>query len=257
MEGSASDRREYVQSLERGLAVIQAFGPDRPSMTLTEVAEQTGMTRAAARRFLLTLEALGFVGSDGRRFSLRPQVLSLGYTYLSAMSWWQIAQPFMEDVAKRLRESCSASVLDGTDIVYVARVPTTRIMTINLAVGTRLPAYCTSMGRVLLAHLPSERLDDYFRRARLVALTERTVTDETALRAELRTVREQGFSLVDQELETGLRSLAVPILDRRGEAVAAMNIGSHVARSSERQMLDEFLPVLLEAAGKITGDLPR
>ena len=253
----AKTSREFVQSLGRGLAVIQSFGPDHPAMTLTEVAEQTGMTRAAARRFLHTLEDLGFVGSNGKHFSLRPQVLSLGYAYLSSMTWWQVAQPYMEDVAATVHESCSATVLDGTDVVYVARIPTTRIMTINLSLGSRLPAFATSMGRVLLAHLSKDALDDFFAAAQLTKLTDKTVTGEASLRKLIAQAGKQGYCLVDQELETGLRSLAVPLVDRAGRVMAAMNVGAHASRTSRKEMIDRFLPVLQKAAEQITTALSR
>ncbi len=251
------DKRDFVQSLARGLEVIQAFGPERPEMTLSDVAKQTGMTRAAARRFLLTLERLGYVGSDGRHFTLRPQVLNLGYVYLSMMPWWRIAQPYMEDAAGEVHESCSASVLDGAEIVYVARVPSSRIMTINLSIGSRLPAFATSMGRVLMAHEPPERLDAFFRDTKLERLTDRTVTDEQKLRKILAAVRKQGYCLVDQELETGLRSLAVPITDRRGQVLAAMNMSAHAARVKKSAMIDTYLPALLRASNRITQALPQ
>lgn len=252
---TGNDSREFVQSLARGLAVIRSFGPEHPEMTLTEVAQQTGMTRAAARRFLHTLEELGFVGSNGKQYSLRPQVLCLGYAYLSSMAWWQVAQPYMEDVAATVHESCSASVLDGTDIVYVARIPTTRIMTINLALGSRLPAFATSMGRVLLAHLSPSALDDFFAKAELTKLTDKTVADEAELRRIVAQAYKQGYSVVDQELETGLRSLAVPIFDRAGNAIAAMNVGGHASRTSRKDMIGTVLPVLHAAAERITSAL--
>ena len=193
--------------------MIRCFSSERPSLTLSEVAERTGLTRAAARRFLLTLQELGYVGSTGRQFSLRPRVLALGYAYLSSFSVAQIAQPHLEDLAEELHESCSVSVLDGDDIVYVARASANRIMTIALTVGTRLPPYPTSMGRVLLASLPGEELDAHLRRTQLRKLTERTVVDETELRQILAKVATQGWAAVDQELEAGVRSIAVPIRD--------------------------------------------
>lgn len=247
--------REHVQSLARGLTVIQAFGPERPSLTLSEVAVHTGLTRAAARRFLHTLEDLGFVKSDGKRFSLLPKVLSLGYAYLSSMCWWQVAQPFLEDVAKEVQESCSATVLDGTEVVYVARVPTTRIMTINLSIGSRLPAHCTSMGRVMLSYLSKDALDQYMENSDRIRLTDNTVVDEKSLRVLLLETKDQGFSLVDQELELGVRSLAVPIFDRTGSCIAAMNIGCHAARATEESLMTQSLPVLKDASRKITQAL--
>src|SRR5712691_1961917 len=169
---------EFVQSLERGLSVIRAFSRDRPALTLSELADVTGLTRAAARRFLITLRELGYVESDGRQFSLRPRVLELGYSYLSSLPVWEIARPHLEQLADVVRETTSASVLDGTDIVFVVRVETKRIMSMTLGVGSRLPAWATAMGRVLLADLPQERLDDYFRQVRLEPLSEQTITDE-------------------------------------------------------------------------------
>ena len=248
--------RERVRSLARGLAVIQAFGPERPSMTLTEVAAATGMTRAAARRFLLTLEDLGFVASDGKHFSLTPHILRLGYAYLSSMGWWHIAQPFMEQVARTVQESCSAAVLDGDEIVYVARVPATRIMSVNLNIGTRLPVYCTSLGRVLLAHRPPPWLDGYLARTTLEKRAPRTITDPNQLRAEIDKVRRQGFSVIDEELEAGVRSIAVPLYDRSGVCIAALNVGCAAARATVQHLLDVCLPALREASRKTTESVP-
>jgi IclR family pca regulon transcriptional regulator len=235
--------------------VIRCFSSERPSLTLSEVAERTGLTRAAARRFLLTLQELGYVGSTGRQFSLRPRVLALGYAYLSSFSVAQIAQPHLEDLAEELHESCSVSVLDGDDIVYVARASANRIMTIALTVGTRLPPYPTSMGRVLLASLPEEELDAHLRRTQLRKLTERTVVDETELRQILAKVAAQGWAAVDQELEAGVRSIAVPIRDSSGRVVAAINASAHAARVQMRTLEKQFLPRLLDAAQQIDAEL--
>ena len=235
--------------------MIRCFSSERPSLTLSEVAERTGLTRAAARRFLLTLQELGYVGSTGRQFSLRPRVLALGYAYLSSFSVAQIAQPHLEDLAEELHESCSVSVLDGDDIVYVARASANRIMTIALTVGTRLPPYPTSMGRVLLASLPQEELDAHLRRTQLRKLTERTVVDETELRQILAKVAAQGWAAVDQELEAGVRSIAVPILDSSGRVVAAINASAHAARVQMRTLEKQFLPRLLDAAQQIDAEL--
>ena len=248
-------RTDFVQSLDRGLAVIRCFSSERPSLTLSEVAERTGLTRAAARRFLLTLQELGYVGSTGRQFSLRPRVLALGYAYLSSFSVAQIAQPHLEDLAEELHESCSVSVLDGDDIVYVARASANRIMTIALTVGTRLPPYPTSMGRVLLASLPKEELDAHLRRIPLRKLTERTVVDETELRRILAKVAAQGWAAVDQELEAGVRSIAVPIRDSSGRVVAAINASAHAARVQMRTLERQFLPRLHSAAQQIDAEL--
>ncbi len=248
--------RERVQSLARGLAVIQAFRADRARMTLTEVATTTNMTRAAARRFLLTLEDLGFVASDGKYFSLTPHVLRLGYAYLSSLCWWHIAQPFMEEVARSVRESCSAAALDGDEIVYLARVPASRIMSVNLSIGTRLPAYCTSMGRVLLAQKSPSFVDAYLAGTKLERRTARTLTDRDRLRAEIVKVGAQGYSVIDEELEAGVRSVAVPLLDRNGHCIAALNIGGAASRATVRNLLDVYLPTLQEASRKTTAALP-
>ena len=244
-----------MQSLDRGLAVIRCFSSERPSLTLSEVAERTGLTRAAARRFLLTLQELGYVGSSGRQFSLRPRVLALGYAYLSSFSVAQIAQPHLEDLAEELHESCSVSVLDGNDIVYVARASANRIMTIALTVGTRLPPYPTSMGRVLLAYLPDAERETLLGRATLRKLTEYTIVDLDRLREVLTTVRGQGWAAVDQELEAGVRSIAVPIRDSSGKVVAAVNASAHAARVPMRTLEKQFLPRLLDAAGHIDSEL--
>jgi IclR family pca regulon transcriptional regulator len=248
-------RTDFVQSLDRGLAVIRCFSSEHPSLTLSEVAERTGLTRAAARRFLLTLQELGYVGSSGRQFSLRPRVLALGYAYLSSFSVAQIAQPHLEDLAEELHESCSVSVLDGDDLVYVARASANRIMTIALTVGTRLPPYPTSMGRVLLAHLPPAELDAHLSRTTRRKLTEQTVVDEQELRALLATVRSQGWAAVDQELEAGVRSIAVPIHDGSRKVVAAINASAHAARVPMRTLEKQFLPRLLDCARQIDSEL--
>ncbi len=253
--GGGARRTDFVQSLDRGLAVIRCFSSEHPSLTLSEVAERTGLTRAAARRFLLTLQELGYVGSSGRQFSLRPRVLALGYAYLSSFSVAQIAQPHLEDLAEELHESCSVSVLDGDDLVYVARASANRIMTIALTVGTRLPPYPTSMGRILLAYLPEHELDAYLSRATLRKLTDQTVTDPQELRALLATVRSRGYAAVDQELEAGVRSIAVPIRDGSRKVVAAINASAHAARVPMRTLEKQFLPRLIDCAQQIDSEL--
>jgi IclR family pca regulon transcriptional regulator len=247
----------FVQSLDRGLAVIRAFDAQNPKLQLSEVARATGLTRAAARRFLLTLVQLGYVRVEGREFSLRPRVLELGYSYLSGLTLPEVAQPHLETLVKRVDESSSVSVLDGDDVVYVARVHTKRIMTVMITVGTRFPAYATSMGRVLLAHLPKAELDDYLGRAELVPFTSRTVTDPERLRAELATVRERGYALIDQELEEDLRACAAPVHNRAGAVVAALNLSVSANRTTMKQLEAEFVPPLLETATQISRDLSR
>ena len=247
---------EFVRSLGRGLEVIRAFSRESPMLTLSEVSQRTGLTRAASRRYLLTLQDLGYVGSNGRHFMLRPQVLTLGYAYLSSLNVGEIAQRHMEALVEQVHESCSASVLDGTDIVYVARVPTRRIMTIALAVGTRLPAHATSMGRVLLSELSEVDLQRYFDSVTLNRLTPRTVVEPDQLRTILQEIRRQGWALVDQELEDGVRSVAVPIRPGPRDATqAAINVSAHAARVSVDRLRDEFLPLLQETAAQIGTDL--
>jgi IclR family pca regulon transcriptional regulator len=247
----------FVQSLDRGLAVIRAFDADHPRLGLSEVARATGLTRAAARRFLLTLVQLGYVRMDGREFSLRPRVLELGYSYLSGLTLPQVAEPHLETFVSRVNESSSVSVLDGDEIVYVARVPTKRIMTVLIAVGTRFPAHPTSMGRVLLAGLPHADLAAYLQRAEFTAFTDRTITDPVELRAEVERVRRQGYALIDQELEGGLRSAAAPIRNADGQVVAAVNVSAHASRTSMDQLEHELVPDLLETARHIEQDLLR
>jgi IclR family transcriptional regulator, pca regulon regulatory protein len=247
---------EFVQSLERGLAVIRAFDRAHPELTLTEVATATGVTRATARRFLLTLADLGYVRTDGRFFSLSPRVLELGYAYLSTLSLPEVAEPHLEALVAEVNESSSVSILDGRDVVYVARVPTSRIMTVSISVGTRFPAYATSMGRALLAGLSDEDLDAYLKDVALRPLTPRTVTSEPVLRAELARVRAQGWALVDQELEEGLRAVAAPIRDRSGRAVAAINVSAHASRRSLEAMRRDLVPPLVATAARISADLP-
>jgi IclR family pca regulon transcriptional regulator len=248
---------QSVQSLERGLAVLQVFSREHPAPTLSEVARLAGTTRATARRILLTLERLGHVRSDGRRFSLTPRVLALGWAYLSSLNLWEIAQPLMEDLVEETGESCSAATLDLPDIVYVARVPTRRIMSITLGVGTRLPAHATSMGRVLLAGMRDEELDAFLQTTTFEPLTDRTITDPARLRAEIDEVRAQGWALVDQELELGLRSVAAPVHGSDGRTVAALNVSAAASRVPLEQLRDEFLPALLRTADAVSTALGR
>jgi IclR family pca regulon transcriptional regulator len=245
----------YVQSLERGLAVIRAFDAEHRELTLSDVARRCTLTRAAARRFLLTLSDLGYVRSDGKLFSLTPRVLELGYAFLGGLSLPEVAEPHMESLVGAVRESCSLSVLDGDDIVYVSRVPTSRIMRVAINVGTRFPAYATSMGRVLLAALPEPELEAYLSRAKLEPLTDRTICSPGELRAELDRVRRSGHAVVDQELEEGLRAIAAPIRDRSGAAAGALNISVHAARATVEAIRESLLPPLLAATAAIEADL--
>jgi IclR family pca regulon transcriptional regulator len=248
---------DFVQSLERGLRVIRAFDAEHRELALSDVARAAGLTRAAARRFLLTLVSLGYVNVADGRFSLTPQVLELGYAYLSALTLPEVAQPHMEALVEEVNESSSISVLNGTEVVYVARVPTRRIMSINLSVGTRLPAFATSMGRVLLAALTDEELEARLAQITLAPLTPHTTTDRAALRAALAKVRADGWAAVDQELEEGLRSVAVPIRDSTGAVAAALNVSVHASRGTMTTLRREFLPRAKATAAAIEADLGR
>nr|WP_211658348.1 IclR family transcriptional regulator [Phytoactinopolyspora halophila] len=251
----ASKPAGFVQSLERGLSVIRAFDADHPRLTLSEVARITGLTRAAARRFLHTLVDLGYVHSDGRHFMLRPKVLDLGYAYLSSLSLPEVSQPHLERLSARVGESASVSVLDGGDVVYIARVATKRIMTVSISLGTRFPAHATSMGRVLLAAQSDEWLSGFLASTKLKALTPYTVTDPQELRSIVNDVREQGWALVDQELEEGLRSIAAPVHDAHGTVVAAVNISAPARRGTSEDIVRDLLPPLLDTAEQIRADL--
>ena len=242
----------YVQSFARGLEAIRSFSAQAPRQTLSEVAARSGLSRAGARRILLTLQTLGYVASDGKYFSLTPRILDLGFAYLSSMPIWNLAEPVMEALAQDVKESCSAAVLEGTDIVYVMRVSTHKIMSITLGVGSRLPAYCTSMGRVLLAGLPEEESMACLKASQPKPLTRHTVTDLDTLRQKIAQTRKQGWCLVNQELEEGLVSMAAPIHDRLGRTVAALNISGQANRTSAKIMQDTMLPPLLAAAQTIS-----
>jgi len=264
---SFADSPDFVVSLARGLDIIKAFGSSdqeivRPSnmrpadaLTLSEVAERTGLARAVVRRFLYTLVELGYAVTDGKYFRLTAKILDLGYARLSSFSLPKIAERFLEEVTLETKESSSASVLDGDEIVYIARLQTRRIMSVSLSIGSRLPAFCTSMGRVLLAHLPVEALERYLKTAKLQRFTDRTISDPETLRKELSSVLKQGYALVDQELEIGLRSLAVPVFASGGRIVAAINIGTPAARITKGEVLQQFLPVLRKAAKNISSCL--
>ncbi|MDQ1708904.1 MAG: IclR family transcriptional regulator, pca regulon regulatory protein [Frankiaceae bacterium] len=254
MADVAAPRPDFVQSLERGLAVIRAFDDNHPELTLSDVARATGLTRAAARRFLHTLVELGYMRTDGRLFELTPRVLRLGYSYLSSLALPQVAEPHLEALVEQVHESCSVAILDGEDVVYVARVATKRIMRVAISVGTRFPAYATSMGRVLLAAQPEQWRRDFLRRAHIEALTPWTETDRDKLAALLGKVARAGYALVDQELEQGLRSLAVPLHDKEGTVVAAVNISAPAARGSSDAIKKTLLPPLLATATQIDQD---
>lgn len=246
---------DFVQSLARGLAVIRTFDGDHPVLSLSDVARRAGLTRAAARRFLRTLHTLGYVRFDGRLFELAPRVLELGFSYLSALSLPEIVQPHLERLSREVDESVSAAVLDGTEIVYVARVPTRRIMSVRITIGTRFPAYATSMGRILLAGLPEPERAATIAASATSALTERTLTDPEDLLNVVARARVQGWALVDGELERGLRSIAAPVHDRDGRTVAAINVSTSSTRGTLESLVEEHRPKLLNTAAAIDAEL--
>lgn len=248
---------EFVQSLDRGLAVIRAFGADRSALTLSDVARETGLSRAAARRFLHTLVELGYVAADGSVFRLRPRLLELGYAYLSGLGLPDLVRPHLQRLSATVGESTSVAVLDGTDIVYVARVAVYRIMSVSIGVGTRFPALATSMGRAIVGCGPTERREELLARAEVPAFTSRTATDPATLRDRLAAVRTQGWALVDQELEDGLRAVAAPIRDASGEVVAALNISAPVRRGGLDEIEAQLVAPLLETARAIDADVRR
>lgn len=235
--------------------MIKSLSAPGPGLTLADVARDTGLTRAAARRFLMTLQDLGYARCEDRRFSLTPRVLELGYSFLSGLTLPELAQSHLRELVERVHESSSVSILDGGEIVYVARESTQRIMRVAISVGTRFPAYATSMGRVLLAGLEPDGLDHYFERAELRPLTLGTVTGEGPLREEIDQVRRQGWAIVDQELEEGLRAVAAPIRAPDGTVVAAINISAHASLRTLEAIRRTLLPPLLDTAARIETDL--
>jgi len=242
---------DFMLSLARGLSVVGAFGEGRTSLSIADAARLTGLSRAAVRRCLYTLSRLGYAAGANGSYALTPKILTLAHAYLGSTPVARVAQPVLERVSERLHESSSLAVLDGDEIVYVARAATQRILSIGLSVGSRLPADCTSMGRVLLAFMPDADRARYLARVRLTRHTPRTIVDKGELRAELDRVRGNGFAMVDQELELGLRSLAVPVRRHDGPVVAAINVGVHAGRVDARTLTRDYLPVLQAAAAEI------
>jgi IclR family pca regulon transcriptional regulator len=251
---------DYVQSLARGLSVLRAFakedGRDQTRMSLAAVASRSGLSRAAARRLVLTLQHLGYVRADGREFTLTPRVLELGFGFIGSLKLGDVAQPLMEDLSHRVGESCSMAVLDGQSIVYVARVPVRKVMTVSLGLGARLPAYCTSMGRVLLSGLSDAELNGWLQRCRPTEHTAHTVTGTERLRQLIEGARGQGYSYVEQELELGLCSVAVPVRNRQGQIAAALNIGMRFHTDAQRRVHDVLIPALHETAEALERCIP-
>jgi IclR family pca regulon transcriptional regulator len=250
------ESKEFVTSLSRGLSVIQVFNQGGNKLSLSEVAKLSELSRATARRFLFTLNVLGYVESDGKLFWLTPKVLQLGYAYLSSQAIANIVQPFIEQVSHETGESCSVSVLDGSEIVYIARHLTHHIMSVNLGVGTRLPATATSMGQVLLCYKTPEEQARFLADHTPERYTPFTQVETGALLETLAQVREQGYAIVNQELELGLRSIAVPIMNQRNHVVAAINVSTQSTRTPESVLLDKILPSLFQAAKSIYDRLP-
>jgi IclR family transcriptional regulator, pca regulon regulatory protein len=259
LEKAPPRNSDFVQSLERGLAVIRAFSEARQTLSPSDVAAATGLTRAAARRFLLTLAELGYVRADGRSFQLTPRVLELGRAYLSGLTLPDLALPHLREFVADVRESSSIGVLDGDDVVYAAHVSGSRILSVTVAVGSRDPASVTSLGRVLLAAQPDDWLDDYLQRVHLHPYTKHTITDPAALRNELQRIRRQGHALVDEEFEQGLRALSTPIHDDHGTVIAAANVALHTSRWTNTDIRTRLLPqlhhltTLIEADVRATG----
>lgn len=246
----------FMLSLARGLQVLQAFSDQRRSLTIAQISHRTAIPRASVRRCLYTLIQLGYAEVEGNNFSLKPKVLSLGYSYLSSTPLTVSAHPYLNRISRSLNESCSLAVLQDDEVLYVGRSAASRIMSVSLTNGSRLPAYCTALGRSLLAHLPEADIDSYLARVPLKAMTDRTVVNPERLKDILHGVREAGYAMVDEELEIGLRSIAVPVRGAAGSVLAALNIGAHAARVSARKMTEEFLPALREGAQELSILLP-
>jgi IclR family transcriptional regulator, pca regulon regulatory protein len=249
--------RDYVSSLARGLEVLRAFNRTRRKMTLSEVAAETGNTRAGARRILLTLVHEGYAVADGKLFDLTPQVLELGYSVLSSKGAWDIARPFIDHLSEEIRESVSAAVLDRFDVVYVSGAQYHRVISVGITVGARFPAHCTANGRVLLAAQPPENWPGMIQSIPLTRMTDRTVTDRVQFRKVLEDVREKGWSLVDQELEIGLMSIAVPLRNAAGGLVGSINVGVPTVRMTPTEMVELILPKLQETVANISQALKR
>ncbi|WP_307796286.1 IclR family transcriptional regulator C-terminal domain-containing protein [Amycolatopsis sp. 195334CR] len=246
--------RDRIQSIERGFAVLLAFDAERPNPTLAELASATDLSRPAVRRILLTLQHLGYVRGEAGRWSLTPRVLSIGQHYSASHAMIEIAQPHLMRLAEHTQESASLAALDGAEVVYVARVPVRRIMSINVSVGTRVPPHSTSMGRVLLAWEPAEVVDQVLAEHGLPASTEHTITDPARFRRALAETRAQGWAIVAEELEIGLLSASAPVRDQSGKVVAALASSTSSGRSSVAELREKVVPVLREAADRISAD---
>jgi IclR family pca regulon transcriptional regulator len=248
---------DFIEALARGLEVITAFEPRRPAMSLTEIATATGLARPTARRILLTLEELGYVRSNDGSFALTPRVLGLGVAYVRSMGLWDVARPHMERLVARTNESCSVAQLDGSDIVYVARVAVPKIVSLAVQIGTRFPALQTSLGKVQLASLSQPDLARTLAQPTRSGLVPRWQPDRAERDAELRTVRAQGWALTDEQLTLGIRSVAAPLRDGDGRVIAGINVNCHAAETSVDRLVEHHLPLLLQTAGQISADFAR
>ncbi len=246
-DGTGPLKRDLIAGLEKGLAVIEAFDQERPRLSITEVAERTGLTRAAARRYLITLTHLGYVQQDRKLYGLSPKVLRLGQSYMHSARLPRVMQPQLQKLAYALQEASSAGVLDHDDVIAVAAASAGRVVSATLQPGTRVPAYCTSNGRVLVAAMADKQRDAWLARQTLTALTSHTITSPERLKLELLRTRAQGYAMVDQELELGLRTIAVPLRNFRGDVVAALNVSVHASRMRMDQLVEQCLPPLLHA----------
>jgi IclR family transcriptional regulator, pca regulon regulatory protein len=245
--------KEFMLTLAKGLAVLGSFGRHRPTMTLSQAAEAVDLSRATARRVLHTLVGLGYVEQSGRQFALSPRIMQLGFAYISSQSWVDRAAPLMKELSERFHESCSAAILEGTEIVYVARIPARRIISTVLAVGSRLPAFHSSMGRIQLGFLDDAEIWRRLKSVRIEPLTPATITDLQALHERIRDDRAHGFSIFDEELERGLRSIAVPVVDRDGQCVGALNLSTHSTRTTRNELRETFLPELRAVAQQVSA----
>lgn len=250
-----STERDFIGAFEKGLAVIEAFNASDAALTAAVVATKTGLTRAGARRYLLTLAKLGYADFDGKFFRLTPRILRLGYAYLSGASLTKLAQPILEMVGERMNEVASLTLLDGDEVVFVGRSAATRIASVSIGIGTRLPAYCTASGRVLLMHRTDVQVRRYLESVKITAYTEKTVTDPDALLAEFQRSRQDRYSVIDEEYEIGLRSIAVPVLNARNQLVCALTVSVHSSRMTPEQMVDGILPVLESGARTLASML--
>ena len=246
----------FMTSLARGLAVVKAFSDQRRVMTIAQISHKTGIPRAAVRRCLYTLKQLGYADSEANNFYLKPKILTLGYSYLSSTPLTISAQPCLNQVSRSLNESCSLAVMDEGEVLYISRSATSRVMSVALNAGSRLPAYCTALGRVMLAAMTESQLNDYFSECELRAYTERTLVSEEKLRVLLREVGQTGYAIVEEELEIGLQSIAVPVRGASGAVVAALNIATQTTRVTRHQLEHAFLPTLLNAASELSVLLP-